>query len=109
MAGPYSHLRVIDTTGLTGAYATRLFAGLGAEVIRLEPPEGSHLRTLRPFAEGLSPPENSLWWSYLGMGSRSVVIDPSDQRALRKIISEADVVFEDVLPEASRATLDRVR
>ena len=106
MAGPYSHLRVIDTTGLTGAYATRLFAGLGAEVIRLEPPEGSHLRTLKPFAEGLSPPENSLWWSYLGMGSRSVVIDPSDQRALRRIISEADVVFEDVLPEASPLSSD---
>ena len=49
MSGPYTGIKVIDTTGLTGAYATRLFAGLGAEVVRLEPPEGSSLRRLAPF------------------------------------------------------------
>ena len=40
MAGPYEGVTVVDTTGLTGAYATRLFAGLGAEVIHLEPRKG---------------------------------------------------------------------
>ena len=98
MAGPYEGIRVVDTTGLAGAYATRLFAGLGAEVIRLEPPQGSPLRTLAPFAESIAPPENSLWWSYLGMGTRSVVIDPDDRDSLAKILSDADVVFEDRLP-----------
>ena len=101
MAGPYEGIRVVDTTGLAGAYATRLFAGLGAEVIRLEPPQGSPLRTLAPFAESIAPPENSLWWSYLGMGTQSVVVDPDDRESLAKILSEADVVFEDRLPELS--------
>ena len=101
MAGPYSGLRVVDTTGLAGAYATRLFAGLGAEVIRLEPPDGSPLRSLAPFAESIAPPENSLWWSYLAMGTRSVVIEPGDNDSLAQILSSADVIFEDRLPEDS--------
>jgi len=102
MSGPYSGLRVVDTTGLAGAYATRLLAGMGADVIRLEPPEGSPLRRLGPFAEGIEPPENSLWWSYLAMGSQSVVIDPEDTESLTKILTEADVLFEDRLPNASK-------
>ena len=106
MAGPYSGVRVVDTTGLAGAYATRLFAGLGAEVIRLEPPHGSPLRTLAPFAESIEPPENSLWWAYLGMGTQSVVVDPDDGDALAQILSEADVVFEDRLPEQSPIAAD---
>ena len=101
MAGPYSGLRVIDTTGLAGAYATRLFAGLGAEVIRLEPPDGSPLRYLAPFAASIAPPEDSLWWSYLAMGTRSVVIEPDDKDSLARLLASADVIFEDRLPEDS--------
>ncbi|MCS5674531.1 MAG: CoA transferase [Actinomycetota bacterium] len=108
MAGPYNGVRVIDTTGLAGAYATRLFAGLGAEVIRLESPEGSPLRALAPFVESIEPPENSLWWSYLGMGTRSVVVEPGDKDSLAQILSGADVVFEDRLPEDSPITSDLV-
>ena len=101
MAGPYSGIRVVDTTGLSGAYATRLLAGLGAEVIRLESPDGSPLRRLSPFAENIEAPENSLWWSYLAMGTRSVVIDPKDTESLMQLLTTADVVFEDQLPEKS--------
>lgn len=108
MAGPYNGLRIVDTTGLAGAYATRLFAGLGAEVIRLEPPDGSPLRRLGPFAHNVEPPENSLWWSYLAMGTRSVVIDPQDTDALMQILAEADVVFEDQLPEKSLVPQDEI-
>ena len=97
MAGPYSGLRVVDTTGLAGAYATRLLAGLGAEVIRLESPAGSPLRRLGPFADNIEAPENSLWWNYLAMGAHSVVIDPEDTESLMRILNEADVVFEDQL------------
>ena len=99
MSGPYSGIKVIDTTGLTGAYATRLFAGLGAEVVRLEPPEGSALRRLAPFVETLDPPEDSLWWNYLAVGSRSVVIDTGDTESFAQVVSQADVIFEDRLPE----------
>ena len=108
MAGPYSGLRVVDTTGLAGAYATRLLAGLGAEVIRLESPAGSPLRRLGPFADNIEAPENSLWWNYLAMGAHSVVIDPEDTESLMRILNEADVVFEDQLPERSALPQDEI-
>lgn len=108
MAGPYNGLRVVDTTGLAGAYATRLLAGLGAEVIRLESPAGSPLRRLGPFADNVEPPENSLWWSYLAMGAHSVVIEPEDTESLMRILNEADVVFEDQLPEKSALPRDEI-
>ena len=38
MPRPYDGVRVIDLTGELSAYATRLFANLGAEVIMVEPP-----------------------------------------------------------------------
>ena len=41
-------LRVIDLTTLTGAYAARLFAEQGHEVIRVEAPEGDEVRKLPP-------------------------------------------------------------
>jgi len=41
--------RVIELTGLTGAYATRLFAEQGHDVIRIESPEGDSLRRMAPF------------------------------------------------------------
>ena len=37
---PYTGVRIIDLTGELGSYCTRLFADLGAEVIRVEPPRG---------------------------------------------------------------------
>ena len=41
--------RVVDLAGLAGAYATRLFAEQGHEVIRIESPGGDGLRRLPPF------------------------------------------------------------
>ena len=41
--------RIIDLTGLAGAYATRLFAEEGHEVIRIEDSAGDALRRLPPF------------------------------------------------------------
>ena len=50
MIGAYRNLRVIDLSNrLSGAYAARLFADFGAEVILLEPPQGHALRHEPPF------------------------------------------------------------
>ena len=55
--GPWSGIRVVELTGLTGAYATRVWAALGAEVVVAEPAEGHVLRHLPPFAPGADGPE----------------------------------------------------
>lgn len=103
-AQPYRGVRVVDLSGLAGGYGGRLLAGLGAEVIVVEPPGGHPLRSWAPFAPGTGEPEGSLWWSYFAQGKKSVVVE--DGETLRRLLDSADVVIEDagvgVLDELSR-------
>jgi crotonobetainyl-CoA:carnitine CoA-transferase CaiB-like acyl-CoA transferase len=95
-AAPLSGIRVVDLVDVEGAYATRLLAGLGAEVIKVEPPGGHRTRKLAPFAR-----EVSLWFAYFGAGKRSVVIDldtPAGREQLRQLVGTADVVIESWAP-----------
>jgi crotonobetainyl-CoA:carnitine CoA-transferase CaiB-like acyl-CoA transferase len=95
MAGPWSDLRVVELTGLTSAYATRMWAALGADVVVVEPPEGHLLRRLPPFAPGDHGLEGSLWWAYFAQGKRSAAVDiGGDDYAA--VVQSADVVISDV-------------
>ncbi|MGF1595806.1 MAG: CaiB/BaiF CoA transferase family protein [Acidimicrobiales bacterium] len=102
MNRPYEGTTVVDLTGLAGAYAARLFAGLGADVIKVEPPGGSPLRRLAPFAPDAPDGEASLWWAYLAMGSRSAVVDldvDGGADRLRSLLERADLVLDDHGPD----------
>ncbi|MGI9616674.1 MAG: CoA transferase, partial [Acidimicrobiales bacterium] len=102
MNQPFDGLRVIDLSGLVGAYASRLLAALGAEVIKIEPPGGSPLRRMAPFIEDGPERESSLWWAYLAMGTRSVVIDIEDhehRNKLAALMQTADIVVDDHGPD----------
>jgi len=102
MSQPLEGTRVVDLSGLAGAYATRMLAALGAEVIKVEPPTGSPLRRMAPLIDGAAEPENSLWWAYLAMGCRSVVLDvndDADRATLSELLAEADVVVDDHGPD----------
>jgi hypothetical protein len=90
---------VVELTGLTGAYATRLWAALGADVVVVEPPEGHVLRRLPPFAPGDHGDDGSLWWAYFAQGKRSAAVD-SASPAYRALVASADVVITDVDPSA---------
>jgi crotonobetainyl-CoA:carnitine CoA-transferase CaiB-like acyl-CoA transferase len=101
MSGPLQGTRVIDLAGLPAAYGTMLLAGLGAEVIKVEPPAGDPLRRLPPVLGNIEPPENSLWFAYLGQGKKSVVIDldqPEGRSRLERLVAGADVVVESSAP-----------
>ncbi len=98
MSGPFEGLRLIDLSGLAGAYGGRLFAALGAEVIKVEPPAGNPMRRMAPFVPGAGHPEASLWWAYLAMGTKSLVVDiesESDRARLGRLLAEADIVLDD--------------
>ena len=95
--GPWAGLRVLERTGLTGAYATRMWAALGADIVVAEPPDGHVLRHLPPFAPGHEGPEASLWWAFFGQGKRSVVAPPGSAE-LDELLAVADVVIADVDP-----------
>jgi len=75
-----------------------VWAALGADVIKVEPPGGNPMRAYEPLAPGVDAPEAGLWWAYFAAGSRSVVLDPSaaaDEARLAALLSSADVVIDD--------------
>ena len=89
MTAPLDGLRVVDLSrGFGGALATLHLADYGAEVIRIEPPEGDPLR---------GHPAFPLW----GRGKKSVVLDartPRGQESIRELARGADVFVETLRP-----------
>ena len=91
-------VRVIDlSTSMAGAWCARLFADFGADVIAVEPPGGSPLRSLGPFDEdGVSIPA-----TYVLANKRSIILDaghPQGHRALSALVRNARVVVESGQP-----------
>src|SRR3954468_3644189 len=75
MSGPLSSYRVVELGTLpAGAYAARLFADFGAEVIKVEPPGGDPTRAFPP----IIAPRTSGWFAYLNYGKKSVTADAVD-------------------------------
>jgi crotonobetainyl-CoA:carnitine CoA-transferase CaiB-like acyl-CoA transferase len=94
---PLSDLRVLDLTAEMGSLATRLLAGLGAEVIRIEPPGGHPDRRRPPFAGDLPDPERSLVWFQFNSGKLGITLnlDSADGReVLHRLLAISDVLVE---------------
>ena len=93
LLSPY---RVLDCTDHRGPLAGMMLAQLGADVVSVEPPEGSSTRRLAPFLGDAPGPERSLWhWAY-GRGKRSVALDlgdGGDRDAFDRLAAGADVVL----------------
>jgi crotonobetainyl-CoA:carnitine CoA-transferase CaiB-like acyl-CoA transferase len=97
MPGPLDGLRVLDfSIMIAGPYAARMLADLGAEVIKVEPPEGDHIRSAPPLRDG-----NSTYFGHLNCGKKSLCVDLRKEagRALaRELASRVDVVVENFRP-----------
>ena len=82
MPGPLSSYRVVEVGSLpAGAYAARLFADFGAEVIKVEPPGGDPTRSFPPLIQAGGETASG-WFAYLNYGKKSVTSDASDLQAL---------------------------
>jgi crotonobetainyl-CoA:carnitine CoA-transferase CaiB-like acyl-CoA transferase len=95
--GPLAGVRVVELASEAGAFAAKMLADLGAEVIVVEPPGGHASRLFSPFFEDRPGPERSLWWWYYNTGKYSVTLDADDETdaaLLRDLIGSGDVVLE---------------
>jgi benzylsuccinate CoA-transferase BbsE subunit len=106
---PLNGLKVIELAeDIGGEFTGLLLAQLGAEVVKLEPPGGSPMRAVGPFAHGQAGPNTSLnFWFYNG-NKRSVVADlgtPQGLTALNKLLADADILIS-TLPPARLAELE---
>jgi len=90
---PLEGLRVVDTTNNRGELCGRLLSDLGADVVLVEPPQGSDLRRVAPF----SPNGESLGFLWRNANKSSVVIDCTTEQGAEKLLQllgEADVWVE---------------
>ena len=97
MTGALDGCRVVDfTTTIAGPHCTRLLADLGAEVVKVEAPEGDMMRSRPPLRHGASTS-----FGQLNTGKKSLVLDLKLQAAgeiARRLIESADVVVENFRP-----------
>ena len=99
--GPLSGVRILDlTTIILGPFATQILADQGADVIKIEPPEGDGVRHVGP------PPGNGRASVFLGSNrnKRSLVLDlkqASARDALAQLATQADVFVHNMRPRAA--------
>ena len=115
MAGLLDGVKVLDLTHyIAGPYCTKLLAGLGADVIKIERPgRGDGARWLGPFAsggeippgpplrKGGNPPEDGAWFLYLNTAKQSLALDlnsPAGLRVALELASKADILVENFAP-----------
>ncbi|MDP6824368.1 MAG: CoA transferase [Dehalococcoidia bacterium] len=91
------HLRVVELGDMPAAYAANFLGGLGADVIKIEPPGGDPNRSLPPFAGETPDPERGIPFLNANLNKRSIVLDvnaPADQLTIKSLIDRADIVIE---------------
>ena len=100
--GPLSSIKVVDAaTIFAGPVAATLLADYGADVIKVEHPDGDGLRGLGWQKDGVS-----LWWAYANRNKRGVTIKlshPQGRDAMLRLLDDADVLIENFRP----GTLER--
>jgi crotonobetainyl-CoA:carnitine CoA-transferase CaiB-like acyl-CoA transferase len=103
--GPLHDIKVVDcATVIAGPGAARYLADFGADVIKVERPEGDTTRTMGWMD---SRDGTSLWWKLISRGKRTVVLDlkqPDDLERMRRLCADADVLIENFRP----GTLERL-
>ncbi len=99
-----SPYRALDLTAEIGSLSTMVLAGLGVDVIRVEPPGGHPTRKRGPMLR--EDEASSLYWAQKNAGKRSVTLDledEADRERLRALSETADFLFESDAPGAMTA------
>ncbi|MFN8638107.1 MAG: CoA transferase [Dehalococcoidia bacterium] len=107
MPGPLEGIRVLEITrNVAGPFAGKLLADYGADVLKVEPPEGDPARAYGPFPGDEPHPEKSGLFLHLNTNKRSITLDPSTHTGaalVRRLVEQADIVLEDFAPGQAAA------
>ncbi len=101
--GALAGLRILDLTqGVAGPYCTKLFSDYGAEVLKIERPDGGDpARRAGPFLDDQPHHERGGLFLDLNTGKRSVTLNlktESGRQILRRLAADVDAVFESFRP-----------
>ncbi|HVC43432.1 MAG TPA: CoA transferase [Candidatus Binataceae bacterium] len=90
-------LRMLDLSDDKGALCGKLFADMGADVIKIEPPGGCLTRRIPPFLEDQPGPDRGLYFLAYEAGKRSVTLNlesPAGRALLGELAARADFIVE---------------
>lgn len=93
--------RVLDLADSKGAYCTKLLADLGADVIKIEPPQGDPTRSIPPFVDDIPHLEKSLYFLYRHANKRGITLDietSEGKTIFEKLVKTADILIETYAP-----------
>jgi formyl-CoA transferase len=107
-SGPLDGVKVLELgTLIAGPLCARMLSDFGAEVIKIEAPEGGdqlrQWRKMYPPAGSADARGTSLWWYVQARNKKSVTLNlraPEGQEIVRKLAAEADIVVENFRPGA---------
>ncbi len=92
-----SGVRVIELADELGEYCGKVLAGLGADVIKVEPPGGEKTRGYGPFYNDDPHPNRSLHFWHYNFGKRGIVLDlasDADKKQFMRLAETADIVID---------------
>ena len=98
MLSPYT---VLDLTNDRGELAAMVLGDLGADVIKVEPPQGSSSRRMGPFLEDAPEPERSLHFFAFNRNKRGITLDlttEAGRSVLLRLVEKADFLIESARP-----------
>jgi crotonobetainyl-CoA:carnitine CoA-transferase CaiB-like acyl-CoA transferase len=96
---PFEGLQILDfSSNIAGPYASKLYLDAGAQVIKIEAPDGDPMRHWTASQQNLGADEPSPLFQYLNAGKQCIVLDPRDAQDRARFASfaeRADIVIED--------------
>ena len=106
-SGPLAGINILDMTSvIMGPYATQILASMGAEVTKVETPDGDNMRHVGPMRN----PGMGHIFLHANQGKRSIVLDlkrPEAQEVVLRLVEQVDVLITNVRPQAlARLNLD---
>jgi len=107
MQGFLFDVKVLELADEKGEFCGKLLAGAGAEVLKIEPPEGNSTRSLGPFYHDEPHPDRSLYFWHYNFGKRGITLDIHSEEGtelLKRLIAQSDVLL-DSLPLDTLAKL----
>jgi crotonobetainyl-CoA:carnitine CoA-transferase CaiB-like acyl-CoA transferase len=96
-----SPYRVLDLTDEKGYMCGKILGGLGAEVIKIEPPNGDRGRDIGPFLNDKPGPNRSLSWIAFNVNKKSITLNLEKEEGKKifgKLVKSADFVIESFKP-----------